>query len=111
MKDFSHLEEEIQKIANYLTKDTELRKDLCQEMRIFLWQVVEGHKKSYYLQGAKFKAMDYIKKHCHGREVCVGSPQDAEAILYGSHMHTNDFYDDWHEVDKDTEKFDNGKTL
>ena len=63
MIELRKFERVIKKIAYKLsTRDREFRKDLCQEMRLALWQAPEGHKYSWYTQYARFKAIDYMRK-------------------------------------------------
>jgi len=110
MKEFSHLESKIKQISRYLTRDRELQKDLCQEMRIHLWQVEEGHTDSFYLQGAKYIALKYMRDNIVDDEVCVGGVNDLEELT--AHRHSNpNFYDLWHLVDKNTERYYTGETV
>lgn len=109
MADYTRLEGKIKKIASLLTSDRELRKDILQEMRIYLWQADSKHTDSYLLQGAKFKALDYIKKHC-GREIPSGTLEDIESLLMKENNKGEHFYDRWSDVDKNTERFLKGNS-
>ena len=108
MLKWQQFEKSIKRISGYLTKDKFLQKDLCQEMRIYLWSAEEGHTDSYYLQGAKFKAQDYLKLKGRSKEVVV-RPRDLERLIEQGHIGQENrdpsYYDSWHEVDKATEHF------
>ena len=110
MKEFSRLDSKVKRISRYLTRDKELQKDLCQEMRVHLWQVEEGHTDSFYLQGAKYVALKYMRD-CIGKEVSVGTLNDLEKFMYHADNADSTFYDSWHTVDKSTEKFKTGETV
>ena len=81
-----------------------------QGMRIFLWQAEGKNTDSYLLQGAKFKALDYIKK-ARNKEVLIGTLNDIDNLINPENdSHTN-YYDKWPDIDKETERFIKGDKL
>lgn len=110
MKGFTRFEGKLKRIAGYITRDKHLQKDLCQEMLIYLWQIEEGNTDSYYLQGAKFCALQYLRKHI-GKEIYIGTLNDLEKYICQETRTDPNFYDSWHDVDKAIEKFTAGNSV
>lgn len=54
---------DLQKIAWGLVGNSGIKQDILQEMRICLWQLKEGDTKAFYLQRAKCRAIDFLRKY------------------------------------------------
>jgi len=56
------LEKSIKWYAYRLTYQTpDIFDDVCQEMRLVIWQLPEGMENGYYMRAARNKAIDYLK--------------------------------------------------
>jgi len=103
MKNYTIYEKDVIAISTLLTKDVQLREDIAQEMRMFILEAPEGMKKTFYLQGAKWRALNYLNRYT-SKEVLVGMTSN----VLNKGCRGDSYYDDWSGVDKDTERFNQG---
>lgn len=82
-------------IAIKLCKDPFLRDDILQEMYVRILEMDDGHTDAYYLQSAKHRAIDFLRKYFWGRKECKLGAYLAEkgekVVLRGS----SDWSDQW----------------
>ncbi len=80
MNKWQEYERDIAKIVNGLTPDDMLQQDLAQEMRIHIWQAPEGRTRSWYLSGARWRAIHFMTRTAVD---CPDGDLDRQMVLYG----------------------------
>ena len=84
MENICIYENHIIKIARLLTKDTHLRKDLEQEMRLAIFKSSNFYDTTFNAHAlwiARKRALDYLRKF-HRGEIPFGSAEDIDNLLY-----------------------------
>jgi len=80
MDKWQEFERDIAKIATGLTPDEMLRQDLAQEMRIHIWQAPEGRTRSWYLSGARWRAIHFMTRTAVD---CPDGDLERQVVTYG----------------------------
>ena len=80
MNSWQEYERDIVKIVNGLTPDEMLQQDLAQEMRIHIWQAPEGRTRSWYLSGARWRAIHFMTRTAVD---CPDGDLERQVITYG----------------------------
>lgn len=80
MQHWQQFESDIARIAARLTSDEMLREDLTQEMRIHIWRAPDGRTRSWYLSGARWRAVDFMRRTAID---CPEGDLDRQVIHYG----------------------------
>ncbi len=80
MDKWQEFERDIAKIATGLTPDDMLRQDLAQEMRIHIWQAPEGRTRSWYLSGARWRAIHFMTRTAVD---CPDGDLERQVVTYG----------------------------
>lgn len=80
MQRWYEFETDIARIAARLTADEVLQQDLTQEMRIHIWHAPDGKTRSWYLSGARWRAVDFMRRTAID---CPDGDLDRQVIHYG----------------------------
>ncbi|MCD4690795.1 sigma-70 family RNA polymerase sigma factor [bacterium] len=80
MDKWQKFERDIAKIVARLTPDGMLQQDLAQEMRVHIWLAPEGRTRSWYLSGARWRALNFMTRTAID---CPDGDLDRQVVLYG----------------------------
>jgi len=80
MDKWQEFERDIARIVTGLTPDDMLRQDLAQEMRIHIWQAPEGRTRSWYLSGARWRAIHFMTRTAVD---CPDGDLERQVVTYG----------------------------
>lgn len=65
-------------VTRRLSCDTEVRKDLMQEMILVLLELPEGKEDNFYMSCAKYTAIDFMRKFYFNREIPFSQLDDKD---------------------------------